>query len=477
MFLSVNLRSFLPQTNRLTHFNEAEQTQRSVRAVGQVFGQRVLAVDLGRLGSGLAALLCFAACLQTAHADDLTVQVTQGGLNRLTVAVVPFAQPAELSSVNGVDYASVIAADLEHSGRFSALDAKALPQNPHALTEIDVAQWRLVKADYVLVGKITAGSETLLDFAAINVLTNETLFHYVLPVSASNPRRDAHRIANILYEKITGYAGVFDTKVAYVGVEGVMPRKHWKLIVSDYDGENPRVILDSSEPLMSPTFSADGTEIAYVSFEGRHSQVFVQQLSTGSRSVVSERLGVNGAPAFSPDGKYLALTLSQPNGNLDVYVLNRTNQGLTRITDDPGIDTEATFTPDGKNLLFTSDRSGRPQLYKIDWQGGSKAQRISFEGPYTARARVSADGKSAAVVALDGGGYRIGIMDLSNGQLRIVSNGTQDTSASFAPNGQMLVYASKRGAQNKLAIVSLDGVVSILKSQGDVRDPVWCPVH
>jgi len=430
--------------------------------------------------AGLCALVATAWSLNCAAvwADGLTVQVTQGSLNKLSVAVVPFTSNGVAGMTpNVTDYAAVIGADLEHTGRFAAVDPKSLPQHPHSIKEVDLAQWRLSKVDYVLVGQVVPGAEMLIDFAAINVLTAETMFHYVLPINANNPRRDAHRMANILYQKITGIDGVFDTKIAFVSIEGQPPHKHWKLVVADYDGENARVILDSPQPLMSPSFSADGAEIAYVSFEANHAQVMVQQLASGQRAVVSEHLGVNGAPAFSPDGKLLALTLSQPNGNLDVYLLNRATQSLTRITDDPAIDTEASFTPDGRSLLFTSDRSGRPQVYRLDWQSGGKATRLSFDGPYTARARVSADGKSASVVTLDSGGYRVGVMDLSSGQIRVLTNGVQDTSPSFAPNGQLLVYASKRGSQSRLSLVSLDGVISPLKSSGDVKDPIWCPVH
>ena len=405
----------------------------------------------------------------TLQAEPLTVQVTQGLSSRLSIAVVDFANTP-------LNTAAIVGQDLEHSGRFAALDKARFPQTPHALGEIDLSAWKNMRVDYVLVGQVSAAGE--IDFAAVNVLTGQTLFHYVLAQNAQNPRRDAHRIANLVFEKVTGLAGAFDTKIAYVSVESVSGKKRWRLVVADYDGENPAVILDSAQPLMSPNFSADGAELAYVSFESQRAQIWVQKLATGERVLVSDHAGVNGAPAFSPDGRFMAFTLSQPNGNLDVYLFNRQNQSLSRVTDDPAIDTEAAFSPTGKQLVFTSDRAGRPQLYSVDWTQGGKPTRVSFEGPYNARARFSPDGQSVTLVSLDGGGYRVGVLDLTTQQLKILTNGVQDTSPSFAPNGQMIVYASKRGARSGLNLVSVDGVMSAIKGRdGDLKDPVWCPAH
>ena len=407
--------------------------------------------------------------LGVAHADPLTVQVTQGLNTRLSVAVVDFGSST-------VPVADVVSSDLEHSGRFVSVERARFPQKPHQLSEVDLNAWRAAKADYLLVGFQNANQEY--DFAAVNVLTGETLFHYPLPQNAQNPRRDAHRIANMVFEKVTGIAGAFDTKIAYVSVELVNARKHWRLVMADYDGENAAVLLDSVQPLMSPNFSADGSELAYVSFENQRSQVWIQKVASGERQLVSDHAGINGAPAFSPDGKFLALTLSQSNGNLDVYLLNRQTQSWTRLTDDPAIDTEAAFSPTGQRLVFTSDRAGRAQVYALDWSAGGKAARVSFEGPYNARARFSPDGQLLTMVSLDAGGFRVGLLDLSTSQFKILTNGVQDTSPSFAPNGQMIVYASKRGARSGLNLVSVDGVMSAIKGRdGDLKDPVWCPAH
>jgi TolB protein len=228
---------------------------------------------------------------------------------------------------------------------------------------------------------------------------------------------------------------------------------------------------------MSPAWSPDGQSLAYVSFEGRVSSVWVQRVKTGERRQVSARAGVNGAPSFSPDGKRLALTLSGNTGNLDIYVLDLASLALTRITEDPAIDTEASWSPDGQLLYFTSDRGGGPQIYAAEPRAGARARRITFGASYAARPRVSPDGRSLAVVTQDSGGFRIGTVDLASGQVSSLSRGTLDESPSFAPNGAALIYAGKERGQGMLATVSVDGqVTQRLKSdQGDVREPVWGP--
>jgi TolB protein len=265
--------------------------------------------------------------------------------------------------------------------------------------------------------------------------------------------------------------------VAYVSVDGAPPNQRYQLLVADMDGENMRVIMESRQPIMSPSWSPDGQWIAYVSFENRASAVFVQRVRTGERRQVSARAGINGAPAFSPDGTKLALVLSGSSGNLDIYVLDLATQGLTRLTEDAAIDTEPAWSPDGRSLYFTSDRAGGPQIYRVSSQGGEQPKRLTFGLPYAARPRVSPDGLQLAMVARDGGGYRIAIQDLASGQLRVLSRGSLDESPSFAPNGAQLIYAGRERGQGVLAMVSIDGqVTQRLKSdQGEVREPVWGP--
>jgi TolB protein len=260
-------------------------------------------------------------------------------------------------------------------------------------------------------------------------------------------------------------------------VEGEAPSQTYQLVVADADGENQRLVLQSRFPLMSPAWSPDGQWLAYVSFESKRSAVYVQLVRTGERRAVSARAGINGAPAWSPDGKKLALTLGGSNGNPDIYILDLATQGLSRITDDPAIDTEPTFSPDGRFVYFTSDRAGGPQIYRIGVNPGDKPKRITFTGNYNARPRVSADGTQLAMVTLENGNYRIAVQDLSSSAVRVLSHGHLDESPSFAPNSATLMYSERDVDRGFLATVSVDGLTGLrLKAeQGEVREPAWGP--
>ena len=423
----------------------------------------------------MTAVLWLGLSSATASADSsLTIQITRGMTSTIPIAVVPFAGQGPLP----VDVASVIDADLARSGRFQVLSRDEQPQTPTSVGSVDAAQWRLLKTDYVVVGRLVAKGDALeLQFDVVNSMTGSRLLGYSLPTNASSLRLAGHRAADLIYEKIVGVPGAFSTRIAYVSVEGAFSARHWKLVVADSDGENAKVILDSVEPIMSPTWSPDGGRLAYVSFEGRNSAIYVQTVASGQRERVSGRAGINGAPAWSPDGTRLALTLSQADGNLDVFVLDLATRALLRITDDPAIDTEPCFSADAQSLYFTSDLSGRPQIYRIPLAGG-KAQRVTFEGAYNARPRLSVDGKSMAVVTQDGGGYRIALVDLASGQSRILSQGSLDVSPSFAPNGQNVIYSAREAGRAVLATVSIDGSVAtrINARAGDVREPAWSPI-
>ncbi|MGH7751138.1 MAG: Tol-Pal system beta propeller repeat protein TolB, partial [Candidatus Dormibacteria bacterium] len=255
------------------------------------------------------------------------------------------------------------------------------------------------------------------------------------------------------------------------------PARHYQLIVADADGENAHLILESRLPIMSPAWSPDGQWLAYVSFESKLSGVYVQLVRTGERRLVSARAGVNGAPAWSPDGKKLALTLGGRNGNPDIYILDLATQDLARITDDPAIDTEPEWAPDGRSLYFTSDRAGSPQVYQINPQPGARPRRITFEGNYNARPRISGDGTQLAMVTLDNGSYRIAVQDLQSGAVRVLSHGRLDESPSFAPNGATLIYSEREANRGSLATVSVDGLTGLrLKAQqGEVCEPAWGP--
>jgi TolB protein len=315
------------------------------------------------------------------------------------------------------------------------------------------------------------------DFDLLNTLTGQRVAGQRFVGTPGALRNAAHRVSDVVYEKILGIRGAFATRIAYVSVDGQPPTQKFQLIVADADGENQRLVLESRYPLMSPAWSPDGQWLAYVSFENKKSAIYVQLVRTGERRQVSARAGINGAPVWSPDGKKLALTLGGSSGNPDIYVLELQTQTLTRITNDPAIDTEAAWAPDGKTLFFTSDRAGGPQIYRQGVNEGDRPKRITFTGNYNARPRVSADGTQLAMVTLDGGNYRIAVQDLGNGTVRVLSKGHLDESPSFAPNGATLIYSEREANRAELATVSVDGLTGLrLKAeQGEVREPAWGP--
>lgn len=428
---------------------------------------------LGRRFWPLLVALCAAG---TVHAQ-LKIEVTSGVTDPVPIAVVPFARavPAD----GGLDVAQVIQHDLEGSGRFKALARDKMPATPTTADAVQVADWKALGDDYVVVGRVSSidAGNIAVDFDLLNTLTGQHVASQRFVGSPTALRNAAHRCSDVIYEKITGIRGAFATRIAYVAVVGEAPSQEYQLVVADADGENQRLILQSRFPLMSPSWSPDGQRLAYVSFETKRSAVYVQMVSTGHRTQVSAKAGINGAPAWSPDGRKLALTLGGTSGNPDVYVLDLTNQNLTRLTDDPAIDTEPSWAPDGKSVYFTSDRAGSPQIYRVAAQSGEHPKRITFTGNYNARPRVSPDGSLLAMVTLDGGGYRIAVQDLKSGNVRVLSHGKLDESPSFAPNGATLMY-SERGSQGgSLATVSVDGLTGLrLKaSQGEVQEPAWGP--
>ncbi len=408
---------------------------------------------------------------------ELQIEITSGVRDPVPIAIVPFthATPAD----GGLDVADVVQHDLEGSGRFKALPREQMPATPNRAADVAAPAWKAQGSDYVAVGRVTTldGGTLAVDFDLVNTLTGVRLATQRFTGAPSALRNAAHRVSDVIYQKILGVRGAFATRIAYVAVDGDPPAQHYQLFVADADGANPRRVLESRFPLMSPSWSPDGQWLAYVSFETKHSAVYVQLISSGERRQVSARAGVNGAPTWSPDGRKLALTLGGSGGNPDIFVLDLATQRLSRITDDPAIDTEPEWSPDGRSLYFTSDRAGSPQIYQISAQGGGHPKRITFGANYNARPRVSADGTQLAMVTLDNGGYRIAVQDLTNGTVRVLSHGRLDESPSFAPNGATLIYSEREGNRGSLATVSTDGLTGLrLKaSQGEVREPAWGP--
>ena len=420
----------------------------------------------------VALALCAA---RPAHAE-LQIDITSGVTDPIPIAVVPFTRvPAD----GGVDVSEVVTHDLATSGRFKTLPRAQMMSTPTRATDVNAADWKAGGNDYVVVGRVSGSADGQLsvDFDLVNTLTGQTIATQRFAGPQAALRNAAHRVSDVIYEKIIGVRGAFATRIAYVSVDGQAPSQNYQLIIADADGENQRKVLESRYPIMSPAWSADGQWIAYVSFESRRSAVYVQQVRTGERSRVSARAGINGAPSFSPDGKRLALTLGGTAGNPDIFVLDLNTQSLQRITDDPAIDTEAAWSNDGQSLYFTSDRAGGPQIYRVGVKPGDRPKRITFGGSYNARPRLSPDGTQLAMVTLDGGNYRIAIQDLANNSVRVLSKGRQDESPSFAPNGAMLIYSGSENGRGMLATVSTDALTGqrLKSDQGQVREPVWGP--
>src|SRR5277367_2243115 len=409
---------------------------------------------------------------------ELVVEITKGQADAIPIAIVPFSPPEATAA--SFDVAQLVSDDLARSGRFKTTDRKDMIEQPHTGAGISFDDWRRLNNDYIVVGQVQPSGPDCYEitFELYNVLTRQRLLGYQFNANKSGLRIASHQVADMVFEKILGIRGAFATRIAYIAVLGSLPHRDYRLIVSDADGENPHVVMQSNEPLMSPSWSPDGQSLAYVSFENRLPSVYVQLLKTGERQRVSAKAGVNQAPAWSPDGKKLALTLSTRDGNLDVYVLDLTTQALTRITDDPGIDTEPQWSKDGQSLYFTSDRAGGPQIYRVAAQSGEHPRRLTFQGNYNARPRVSPDESQLAFVTQEDGAYRIAVMDLKGrGDVQVLTKGQFDVSPSYAPNGAMIIYASRDRGRGVLALVSSDGRVQerLASNEGEVQEPAWSP--
>lgn len=424
-----------------------------------------------------ALVLLLALAHPPAAQAQLTIKITSGVTHPVPIAIVPFAEPA----VAATDVSDVIQHDLVGSGRFSALPRSQMPATPSHAAEVQFAAWKATGSEYLVVGRVepTGNGQLAVEFNLLNILTGQSVTRQRFTGPPSALRNAAHRVSDAIYQAITGIRGAFDTHIAYVAVIGSGAARRFQLVVSDADGYNQHLILESRFPIMSPAWSPDGKWLAYVSFEDHLSAVYVQRVRTGQRYRVSARAGENGAPVFSPDGNRLALTLSGVSGYPQIYVLDLHTQHLTRITHTPAINTEPAWSPDGQSLYFTSDRAGGPQIYRIGIEPGSPTQRITFTDDYNAGPHVSPDGKWLAMVTRADGSYRIAIQNLATGEFRLLSPGPIDSSPSFAPNSATIIYARRGagGAHGTLATISVDGLtgLTLRPTQGAVQDPAWGP--
>lgn len=424
----------------------------------------------------LVLALSMLALAGTAWAQGLSIDITDGSRSADPIAVVPFAfEGAGLPPET--DVSEIVRADLARSGKFFTLAKRDIVEFPTRESEVKFPTWRMLKQNYLVVGRIAdAGDGALrVEFELFDVAKQNRMLGLAISGQRTAMRDVAHQIADLIYEKILGVRGAFWTRISYVTSVGTGQNTQYALMVADSDGFNPQVVVRSREPLMSPAWAPDGRRLAYVSFERGNSSIYIQDLSTGSRELVSAQKGINGGPAFSPDGTKLAMNLSY-GGNPDIYVMDLATRKTTKLTNHFAIDVEAAWMPDGRSLVFTSDRSGKPQLYQVPVSGGD-ASRLTFQGQYNARATICCDGKKIAMAQGNGNVYRVAVFDRATGSYSEISPGNVDESPSFAPNGSMVLYAATEGPRGVLYAVSSDGRVRqrLVLADGDVREPAWGP--
>lgn len=401
---------------------------------------------------------------------ELTVEVVGGAAQQIPIAIVPFASPAGAAAQQD-NMTNVIGADLRMSGLFRVLETRGVVSQPHTLSEVKYNDWTSIQAQALTIGTIESLSNNRLkvSFRLFDVLKQNQLLAMEYNITPAQQRATAHRIADMIYEKLTGEKGVFATRITYVNKEN----GRYSLQVADADGFNPQTVVSSKEPLISPSWSPDGSKLAYVSFEKKKPVIFVQSLLTGQRMILANFKGNNSAPAWSPDGKKLAIVLTY-SANSQIYLINADGTGLQQLSFSNGIDTEPEWSPDGAFIYFTSNRGGGPQIYRMPASGGD-AKRVTFEGSYNVSPHLSTDGKLLTFIKQTSTGFKVALQDLATGQVQTLSDTTQDESPSFAPNGRMILYATSVGGRGSLAAVSTDGRVKqrLKDSGGDVREPSW----
>ncbi len=397
----------------------------------------------------------------------LEIQIIGAGEHQIPISLVPMGGDEKLAQAIN----EVVSGDLQRTGLFRLVDTTG--KTPHEVADVNYADWQLRGAVALGIGTVVMqpGGRVEARFRLLDVVKKSEMLGQAVSGSEGQLRAVGHRIADLIYEKLTGDKGVFGTRIAYVNRLG----KQFSLLVADSDGYNEQVILRQNEPIMSPAWSPDGSHLAYVSFETGHAAVVVQSLYTNLRKIVADFKGSNSAPAWSPDGKQLAVVLTR-DGNSQIYLMRPDGGDIRRITFSGGIDTEPNFSPDGQSLLFTSDRGGSAQIYRMPVEGGA-AQRLTFAAGTSYSPRHSPDGKSFTFTHLTGGRFYIAVQGLQTGQMETLSEGGWEKKPSFAPNGRLILFASEARGRGILATVSSDGRVKqhMFTQSGDAREPVWGP--
>jgi len=422
--------------------------------------------------NGLLVLLLLA--LASPGYSELVIRVTKGNDQPTKIAVAPIAMGGVQAKE---DISAIVEADLRRSGLFETIERRDMLAFPSRATDVYYRDWRLLGAEYLVAGNMQriADGRYQVEFSLLNVSGQKTVLTHKVSGTLSQMRDLAHLISDKIYEEITGIRGAFSTRLAYVTATRINDKYTYRLNVADADGAREKLVLESREPIMSPAWSGDGKELAYVSFETGRPAIFRQNLVSAQRQQLTNFSGLNGAPSWSPDGKQMALVLSK-DGNPEIYLLDLQSKQFSRLTRHFAIDTEPTWMPDGKHLLFTSDRGGTPQIYKLNI--ATKAtERLTFSGNYNARPSLAPDGRTLAMVHRQSDTFHIASFDLKTGRMIELTETRLDESPTVAPNGAMLMYATKQGDRGVLAAVSLDaGVRYVLpSSSGDVREPAWSP--
>lgn len=402
---------------------------------------------------------------------DVTIEILGGAANQIPIAVAPFQQQDHQLNPNSIS--AIIEADLRRSGLFKTLDTRGIASIPHSPAEINFSDWSAIQAQTLTIGSVESlsGNRLRVTFRLFDVLRQSQMLAMEFTVVQSQQRATAHKIADLIYEKLIGEPGDFSTKITYVAKMG----DTYSLQVADADGFGAQTIVSSKEPIISPSWSPDGSKLAYVSFEKKKPVIYVQSVLTGRRTTLANFKGNNSAPAWSPDGNSLAIVLTY-SSNSQIHIMSADGTSLRKLSSNGAIETEPAWSPDGKTIYFTSNRGGAPQIYQMPVNGG-EAKRVTFEGGYNVSPHIADNGKLMAFIKQVPAGFRVAVMDLQTGYSQVLGNNAEDESPSFSPNGRMILYATRIRGKGTLAAVSTDGKINQVFTDNamDIREPSWGP--